>query len=156
MQPSAAHRRVKAIYIVGPSSTGKTTLCKAFAAQLGLPPAVYITEVARTVMRETGFTRRDVARVEMQKAIMDKQLEQDAAARTVAGGGDGPGIVLSDRSAIDAIVYAALADTADGGTRSLTLIKAPEFQAVLPSRTPETGVPRSRFSAKDASRACFR
>ncbi|TFY59054.1 hypothetical protein EVG20_g7929 [Dentipellis fragilis] len=53
-------RSVRAIYIVGPSSTGKTTLCTALATHLGLPSALHITEVARTVMRSTSFTRADV------------------------------------------------------------------------------------------------
>ncbi|THH18766.1 hypothetical protein EW146_g2264 [Bondarzewia mesenterica] len=89
MMSTAAAQRVSAIYIVGPSSTGKTTLCNALAARLGLSSTVCITEVARTVMRQQGFTRDDVARPEMQKAIMDAQLEHDKGARGAAAGDHG-------------------------------------------------------------------
>ncbi|KAI0051208.1 hypothetical protein FA95DRAFT_1580761 [Auriscalpium vulgare] len=115
----------------GPSSTGKTTLCNPLAAQLGLSKEVYITEVARTVMRVHGFTRHDVAKLEMQRAIMEAQLARDACARTSAAKAAGPGVILSDRSAVDAVVYAALNDAEDGGTRAQTLIASPQFQEAL-------------------------
>ncbi|KAA1476796.1 hypothetical protein DENSPDRAFT_785522 [Dentipellis sp. KUC8613] len=119
---------VRAIYIVGPSSTGKTTLCRALAAHLGLPRAQHITEVARA----------DVGTLAMQRAIMHAQLAEDARARI----GNARGIVLSDRSAVDAVVYAALADAADhdGGSRSRTLLAAPELQAALPAYRASTFV----------------
>ena len=129
MMSSAGSVNVAAIYIVGPSSTGKTTLCNALAARLGLSKAVHITEVARTVMRKHGFTRDDVGRLEMQRAIMDAQLEQDMRARRASIVPGERGIVLSDRSAVDAVVCAAL-DGADSDSR--TLISSPNFQAVLP------------------------
>lgn len=93
-------RRITAIYIVGPSSAGKTTLCNALAASLNLPQKVCISEVARTVMRERGFTRNDVGKLEMQKAIMEAQLKEDRLARRHAIEAQGVcrGIVLSDRS----------------------------------------------------------
>ena len=50
-------------------------------------------------------------------------------ARRAAKVPGGRGIVLSDRSAVDAVVYAAL-DGADSDSR--TLISSPNFQAVLP------------------------
>lgn len=40
--------RIVGIFITGPSSTGKT---------------FHISEVARTVMREQGFTRKDVGTI---------------------------------------------------------------------------------------------
>lgn len=129
MMSSTDSQNVAAVYIIGPSSTGKTTLCNALAARLGLSEAVHITEVARTVMRKRGFTRDDVGRLEMQRAIMDAQIEQDMRARRAANDPGGRGIVLSDRSAVDAVVYAAL-DGADSDSR--TLISSPNFQAVLP------------------------
>lgn len=99
--PESVHsaRGITAIYIIGPSSAGKTTLCNALAASFGLPEEVCISEVARTVMRERGFTRSDVGKVEMQKAIMDAQLKEDRSARQHATqtGGVCRRIVLSDR-----------------------------------------------------------
>ncbi|KAI0268683.1 AAA domain-containing protein [Gloeopeniophorella convolvens] len=130
---TSTFQSVKAIYIVGPSSTGKTTLCNSLAARLGLDGGVFITEVARGVMREQGFSRKDVGRVEMQAAIMQAQLRQDTRARDAARSTGGRRIVLSDRSAVDAVVYAALNDADDGGTRSRTLLSSPEFQATLPA-----------------------
>ncbi len=61
----------RSIYIVGASSTGKTTLCRALEKELGMP---LITEVARTVMKEKQFTRSDVATTAMQEAIFHAQV----------------------------------------------------------------------------------
>ena len=96
---SSERIEITAIYVVGPSSTGKTTLCDALAATLGLPREVCISEIARTVMREQGFTRNDVGKLEMQKAIMDAQLKEDKSARrySVQAREVCRGIVLSDR-----------------------------------------------------------
>lgn len=98
--PSHSARLITAIYLVGPSSAGKTTLCNALARTLGLSNEVHISEVARTVMRERGFTRDDVGKLEMQKAIMEAQLKEDRSARHYATKTRGvrAGIVLSDRS----------------------------------------------------------
>ncbi|KAI0063599.1 hypothetical protein BV25DRAFT_1854021 [Artomyces pyxidatus] len=126
-------KTITAIYVVGPSSTGKTTLCNALAARLGLSSEVYITEVARKVMRERGFTRDDVGKVEMQRAIMEAQLAYDESARIYAGGRGGAGVVLSDRSAVDAVVYAELNDDGETGAMARTLIASPPFQAALPA-----------------------
>lgn len=97
--PSHSARLITAIYLVGPSSAGKTTLCNALATTLGLPKEAHISEVARTVMRERGFTRDDVGKLEMQKAIMEAQLKEDRSARryATATGRVCGGIVLSDR-----------------------------------------------------------
>lgn len=50
-------------------------------------------------MRERGFTRDDVGKLEMQKAIMEAQLKEDRSARryATATGRVCGGIVLSDR-----------------------------------------------------------
>lgn len=96
---STRHTDITTIHIVGPSSTGKTTLCKALAAVLGLPQEVCISEVARTVMRERNFTRNDVGKLEMQRAIMEAQLEEARLARRYAVEAEQVcrRIVLSDR-----------------------------------------------------------
>jgi nicotinamide riboside kinase len=96
------------IFIIGPSSTGKTTLCSAIVRELHLSPSAYITEVAREVMRTTSFTRADVGKLAMQSAILAAQLgREDAALRPELG----HEVVLSDRSGIDPVVYAILTST---------------------------------------------
>jgi nicotinamide riboside kinase len=122
--------------VIGPSSTGKTTLCDALAKALNLSPSQYVKEVARTVMREQKFTRRDMGKVMMQKAILDAQLSQEEKCRQYASSVVSPGkrVVLSDRSAIDAIVYTELtAPTAsEARERVSQLVQTPAFQRVLP------------------------
>ncbi|KAE9396456.1 hypothetical protein BT96DRAFT_860948 [Gymnopus androsaceus JB14] len=125
---------LKAIYIVGPSSTGKTTLCNALAAQLGLPFDMHITEVARTVMKEQGFTRADVHSLAMQHAIVKAQAARDLEARqkSVAEySALGRPVLLSDRSAVDAVVYSALSELTAKSGNTKFLVSSPDFQNVL-------------------------
>ena len=91
------------IHIVGPSSTGKTTLCRALARNLDIRSEAHVEEVARTVMREQLFTRDDVGRLEMQVAIIEAQHKAETAARE-----SGSHIVVCDRSSVDAVVYAMM------------------------------------------------
>jgi len=108
------------IYVVGPSSTGKTTLCgalsKHFLAESQLQSSrsdgqgvlLYsISEVARKVMRECQFTRDDVGTLEMQQAILEAQVktERDAMASLTSSDPTKEKVLLSDRCAIDALVY---------------------------------------------------
>jgi nicotinamide riboside kinase len=126
---------LKAIYIVGPSSTGKTTLCNALIPRLGLTSDMCITEVARTVMKEQGFTRADVHSLAMQQAIVNAQAARDRQARQKAAEAGVPrlqSILLSDRSAVDAVVYAALSDMTTQAENTKALISSPEFLEVLP------------------------
>ena len=120
------------LYVVGPSSTGKTTLCNAVAKSLKLQSWCYITEVARQVMKRQGFTREDVGKMEMQSAIMLAQLEREAEACERARN-TGETLILSDRSGIDPIVYAVL--TAKGERQAQQkknlLIEHPTFQSAL-------------------------
>ena len=51
---------IETLFLVGPSSTGKSTLFHAIAKKLGLTRDQCITEVARTVMRNTDFSRKTV------------------------------------------------------------------------------------------------
>lgn len=122
----------KAIYIVGASSTGKTTLCSALASTLASEKPLVIKEVARDVMRRTGFSRETVGQLEMQRAIMDAQLEAESRAR--AYGSTDRRVLLSDRSAVDAIVYSIITSTteAEATERKQTLVKSPQFQQALP------------------------
>ena len=68
----------------------------------------------------------------MQQAIMKAQLEQERAARTVAGSGT-VRVVLSDRSAVDPVAYAVItaANEEDARGRMQVLVGTPEFQAAL-------------------------
>ncbi|KDN51115.1 hypothetical protein RSAG8_00744, partial [Rhizoctonia solani AG-8 WAC10335] len=120
------------LYIVGPSSTGKTTLCRALASRLHLPPGQHISEVARTVMRSSSFTRDHVDKLDMQRAIMHAQITTENSARnqTLATRSSGPLFLLCDRSAIDPLVYAALSATE--GTGAEILAESNEMQGILP------------------------
>jgi hypothetical protein len=139
---SAAQRaRVTALYIVGPSSAGKTTLCGALAAALGVPSCACVREVARDVMRIRGFSRTDIGTLAMQQAIANAHVAADAAARAAAlehatklipdleaspdgelgyDDGDqsrprGHGLMLSDRCVLDAVAYGLLSDDGQNG-----------------------------------------
>ncbi|CAE6400905.1 unnamed protein product [Rhizoctonia solani] len=120
------------LYIVGPSSTGKTTLCRALASRLQLSPSQHISEVARTVMRSSSFTRDHVDKLEMQKAIMHAQIttENNARNQAVAKDSSDASFLLCDRSAIDPLVYAALSATEGSGAK--VLVESDEMQTILP------------------------
>ena len=125
----------KAVYIVGPSSSGKTTLCNAFAADRGIPPSIYIKEIARAVMASQGFTRADVSTFEMQSAIMIAQLRAEAESLEEVGRAtknESPVLLLSDRSAVDPTVYARSSGGTGGRDMQLKLFQNPAFQAALP------------------------
>jgi len=115
---------------VGPSSAGKTTLCDALSKRCGIRSPAYITEIARTVMREEGFTRKDVGKIEMQYAIMKAQVAADRTARSAVARREAP-ILLGDRSAVDPIVYTYLSSPTDGDRRANILIESSEFQQCL-------------------------
>ena len=70
--------------------------------------------------------------IEMQRTIMNAQLEQEQLARSVAGG-SAIRVVLSDRSAIDPVTYAisTAANEGDARERMRVLVDTPEFQAAL-------------------------
>jgi nicotinamide riboside kinase len=121
MQPS------QWIFIVGPSSTGKTTLCTALVRELRIPTTSFVTEVARDVMRRTGFSRDTVGRLEMQAAILAAQTAREDALHAE------PGVRLSDRSGIDPIVYAILtaADENEAAERRHELTSTPSFERAL-------------------------
>ncbi|KAG2003691.1 hypothetical protein CC2G_004278 [Coprinopsis cinerea AmutBmut pab1-1] len=116
----------RTIYIVGPSSTGKTTLCEVLAKRLGLSGSAYITEVARQVMKEKGYTREDVGNIQMQMDIMIEHLKREEA-----GLSDEHRIVLCDRSAIDPVVYARLTAQSSGEDQSGRLTDSQAFRAAL-------------------------
>jgi len=54
---------IKALYLIGPSSTGKSTLFRAVTEDMGLDPGQCVTEVARTVMKNTDFSKKTIGYV---------------------------------------------------------------------------------------------
>lgn len=84
----------------------------------------YITEIARQVMKEKGYTRKDVGNVQMQLDIMERHLEQEEE-----GLASERPVILCDRSAIDPVVYAKL--TSRNGDQSGLLVNNSTFQRAL-------------------------
>jgi len=128
-------RNSRAVFVLGPSSSGKTTLCDALVRYLDLNRARYVTEVARIVMREHGFSRKDVDTYEMQYAIMTAQLKAEEKALAHSAGtpeDDGGVVLLSDRSAIDPIVYASTSKSPAAEDMRRRLMRDREFQDILP------------------------
>ena len=91
-------------------------------------------EVARDVMRRTGFSRGTVGQLEMQRAIMDAQLEAENKATAWMHENENSHILLSDRSAVDAVVYSILTSTteAEAIERKKILVNSAQFQEALP------------------------
>ncbi|CAE6466870.1 unnamed protein product [Rhizoctonia solani] len=122
------------IYIVGPSSSGKTTLCKALSMRLNLPSGRHISEVARKVMLSTSFTRDHVDKLDMQRAILNAQINTENDVRsqnlfaTESFGNNS--FLLCDRSAIDPLVYASLSTMEATGAEILA--ECDELQGILP------------------------
>jgi nicotinamide riboside kinase len=102
------------IYIIGPQSTGKTTLVnaleKSFINSDDVTQPTYIREVARTVLKTYNFTRDDITNspiraLELQELILKAQRTAEEAA---VGGDPSTSWFISDRSGLDPIVYAKL------------------------------------------------
>ena len=130
-----AYQECIGISVLGPSLSGKTTLCDALAATLHISPPMYIKEVARNVMKTHHFTRDDVDSYEMRHAIMEAQLSAERRAITSAAEQTGTGVrllVLSDRSAIDPCVYAAASTVPGAEVRSQKLLRHEGFRERLP------------------------
>ncbi|KAK8017879.1 hypothetical protein PG993_014205 [Apiospora rasikravindrae] len=108
------------IYIIGAQSTGKSTLVDALEARFrqetcsSLPSPAVIREVARAVLRDHRFTAQDIrdspARaLELQRLILAAQADAEHKAEcSLASDEPIPRWLISDRSAIDPIVYAWL------------------------------------------------
>lgn len=94
------------VYLIGPQSTGKTTLVNALSRAFDDKVPI-IREIARNVMADKGYSKIDVdsddkeRRFSMQRDIFTAQVEAEMALlgspETVS--------FLSDRSAIDPLVY---------------------------------------------------
>jgi nicotinamide riboside kinase len=133
--------QVVGIFVIGASSTGKTTLCRALEQRLKLGgiTVVHIKEVARTVMREQGFSRETVGTLAMQRAIMQAQIEaEENALQKISQIIDSNGssadqrtttvVLICDRCAVDPVVYATMKIDADE-VRSLKT--APSFKKAV-------------------------
>ena len=58
-----ANTTIKTLYLIGPSSSGKSTLFRAIMENMGLDPRQCITEVARTVVENTNFSKETIGYV---------------------------------------------------------------------------------------------
>lgn len=109
------------IYIIGPQSTGKTTLVNALeeafkraslSSSFNFTRPVIIREVARTVLSTYNFTRDDITNsparaLELQELIIMAQLTAEETALRGSASASKSWFV-SDRSGLDPIVYAKL------------------------------------------------
>lgn len=104
------------IWIVGPQSTGKTTLVQALKERFRscgrlsgvLPDPCIIREVARSVLQKHDYTRDDITNspsraLELQKLILKAQYHAENAALDITDGW-----FISDRSGLDPMVYAEI------------------------------------------------
>lgn len=94
----------KSVYFVGPGSTGKTTLAKALVEKC-TSDTFMLTEVGRTVFQNSGYVASDISDdptkcYNLQKAILLVQCQKEKELL------DTNRRCISDRSAIDPIVYA--------------------------------------------------
>lgn len=109
------------VFIVGAQSTGKTTLVDALEKIYSKPTIsspikhhrpmapIFIREVARNVLKTHGFTREDITSsperaLQLQKHILQAQQEAEIAAVSQSSNS----WYVTDRSAIDPIVYASV------------------------------------------------
>ncbi|KAF7198105.1 hypothetical protein HII31_00461 [Pseudocercospora fuligena] len=96
------------IYIIGASSTGKTTLVNAlhehYSQQTDLSPPAVVAETARPILHKFSFRREDYfgspdKTSKLQSAILEAQCRAEKSQNTW---------YISDRSAIDPIVYSRI------------------------------------------------
>ena len=93
------------MFLIGPSSTGKTTLLEQLRKQLGNTSAIHFhEETARQVLNQKALTGRDL----IQNKVLHMELQQELLQMEYASLEDKvrPGTFhISDRSVIDALVY---------------------------------------------------
>jgi septin family protein len=122
---------VSAVFVVGPSSSGKTTLCNTLAEKVKLDPARHIKEVARTVMRTHSFSRHTVKTYEMQHTIMLAQVKEEQRVLQMPIDETKGICLLSDRSAVDPIVYASTSGLSEADAMRESLMREPAFLNAL-------------------------
>lgn len=103
-------------------------------------------EVAWTVMRETGFSRRDVSVLAMQETILEAQIRREGQAALFVEQQLDPTqkLLLSDRSAIDPVIYACITAPTDEDAhgRKKALFARQDFST---DALPRYKAPNSRF-----------
>lgn len=104
-----AKKKNPSIYVVGAQCSGKTTLAIAlkeyFSSNPMLPPVALLTEAARGVLKQHNFTRNDIREdanrcIELQRLILEAQWAEELRISEEA-------MLISDRSGMDPVVYAA-------------------------------------------------
>ncbi|KAG2500165.1 hypothetical protein HYH03_001747 [Edaphochlamys debaryana] len=133
VRPPVPPRRV---YLVGAGGVGKTTLLWAAAEQLMAAGFETRSEVARQLLAERKVTRaqlehEDETFLRFQEAVLRRHAELEAADADGCGSGSGPSArCMSDRSGVDALVYAAQR-FGEGSAQLAELLALPETQALL-------------------------
>jgi hypothetical protein len=96
--------------------------------RLALPTGAYVTEVARQVMKDKGYSRETIGSLQMQQDIMEAYFEREHSLQE-----NNYPTRLFDRSAIDPIVYAILTskDSDEARSRQDLLTRSEKFQKVL-------------------------
>ncbi|KAF4959412.1 hypothetical protein FSARC_10737 [Fusarium sarcochroum] len=107
------------IYIIGPQSTGKTTLVnklrtesKIWLADTCIDGPVIVTEVARTVLVKNKFTAEDI-KSSPERCLLLQQLILEAQAQAEKEVLQISSWFISDRSGFDPLVYAKKFVSAD-------------------------------------------
>ncbi|KAL4724602.1 hypothetical protein ACLX1H_008044 [Fusarium chlamydosporum] len=115
----ASDTNVPNIYIIGPQSTGKTTIIKKLQSELDHWPADpsvgdphIISEVARSVLTKHNFSAEDITSspnrcIALQKLILEAQASAENEALQSSSW------FISDRSGFDPLVYAKRYVSAD-------------------------------------------
>ena len=101
------------------------------AKDLQLKEGLYIEEMARVVMRTQGFTRDDIPTYAMQNAIMKAQLSAEGEALRHRDA-NASVLFLSDRSAVDPVIYAATSGIEEAASMSARLRRAIILKDNLP------------------------
>lgn len=108
----ASNATLPSIYVIGPQSTGKTTLVnklrddlRHWLAGATIEPPQIVTEVARTVLTKHKYTANDITSstdrcLELQKLILEAQAAAEKEALLYSSW------FISDRSGFDPLVYA--------------------------------------------------
>lgn len=82
-------------------------------------------------MRTQGFSRHTIQTYEMQHAIMLAQLKEEARVLSISPDETSLVQLLSDRSAVDPIVYASTSESSFAPEVREKLLQEPEFIAAL-------------------------
>lgn len=139
--------KTKFIYVCGPHSSGKTTLCRELSAVFGYPK---VGEAARQILDEEKMDIRGcgesmVLADHFQKLTAERTLQQHSDARAKVQSGEWPGVIM-DRGP-DFLVYGTRFSSLGGsqsGILNPSLYRGDEVKVFLlapdPNRLLEDGV----------------